>query len=90
MHEKVEEAQAALARKHLQQQEYVQKIENAENAKLVAEEELESAKIELDALKQRVNTEKEKRDKVSAKATTPVLKIFYLLFLSVIKDPKTS
>lgn len=61
----MEEAQAALARKHLAQQEYVDRADRAEAALAKAEDDLDAARDEISKMKQKLNVEIEKREEVS-------------------------
>ena len=61
----VEEAQAALARKHMQQQELQDRAEKAESEKLAAEKKLFESTIRINKLKDELGKEKESRRKVS-------------------------
>ena len=75
MQTQVEEAKAALARKHMQQQELVERAEKAELAANKFENELFTAKSEVTQLKETVVKEKEEKEslKSSLKQTEVVL-----------------
>ena len=53
---KVEEAQGALARKHIQQQELVEKAEKAESVRRIVEAKLSEAKVKMDTLADEAQT----------------------------------
>ncbi|CAJ1934033.1 unnamed protein product [Cylindrotheca closterium] len=83
MKAQVEEAQQALARKHLQQQELVEKAEQAEEAKLAAEAQLKVAKQENISLRDEITQHVEEKKtlleelehtKVSLSETTSILR----------------
>lgn len=83
MKAQVEEAQQALARKHLQQQELVEKAEQAEEAKLAAKAQLKIAKHEINSLREEIAQHIEEKDalsvelqhtKVSLSETTSILR----------------
>ena len=65
----VEEAQAALARKHLLQQELHDKVDAAENDKQRSEEKLAESLLEIERWKLKVTEEVNERKKVSLLAT---------------------
>ncbi len=66
MQAQVEEAQAALARKHLQQQEFIERAEKAESELIGMEKEVEEAKEEVAIMKEEVEYEKKQREAITA------------------------
>ena len=62
MESQMEEAKAALARKHLQQQELVERAEKAEADKSRIEQQLQESEKENETLKEELSVEKEKRE----------------------------
>lgn len=66
MQAQVEEAQAALARKHLMQQEFIERAERAELELVGMEKEVEEAKEEVATIQKEVEYEKEQRERISA------------------------
>lgn len=67
MQAQVEESQAALARKHLQQQELVERAERAVSERLEVQMKLVNAKEEIIALNSQINEEAEKRREAQIK-----------------------
>jgi len=66
MQAQVEEAQAALARKHLMQQEFIERAEKAELDLVGMEKEVEDAKEEIATIQKEVEYEQEQRERISA------------------------
>ena len=64
---KVDEAQAALARKHLAQQEIVDKLETAEADKILAEDKLNLANKKMSIMQDEVDNAIKKRQEVSCR-----------------------
>jgi len=60
----VEEAQAALSRKHMQQQELVERADKAETEKLEAEHKLHESIEKVNTLNEEIDKEKKIRKKV--------------------------